>query len=344
MKKIILLYGLLLTAIFLVLLFSVASGQTNIPFADVFHVLWANLFTGDMTGVEQSIQSIVWQIRLPHALMAFIVGSGLALCGTILQAAVRNPLADPYILGISSGASLGATFAILIGVGQFSFLSFSGVSAFAFLGAVLASATVLLLAEIGRTTTTKLLLSGMIVQAICSAFASFIIYFAQNAQGMSAVIFWTMGSLAGANYPDLALLYVLVPIVALFFLTQTRTLDVLLLGEAASITLGINLGKMRRIYLLIAALLTGVIVSFSGVIGFVGLLVPHIVRGIVGSSHKHLLPVSILSGGLFLIVADMLARSLISQAELPIGIVTAMIGAPIMLLILLKKEYRFGGI
>lgn len=335
----ILIYLLLLLLLFLSVIVSVSFGTTTISLSDVYQVLISG---GQTNAVPMNIQSIIWQIRLPRVLLALAAGFGLSLTGAVMQASVRNPLADPFILGISSGASLGATVAIFIGFGTVTFLSLSGLTLFAFVGAILSSFVVLTISEIGNATTTKLLLTGMIVQAIATAFSNFIIYFAGDNNGMQAILFWTMGSLSSANFRQLPLLYTVILSAAIFFFTQTRNLNIMLLGDSASLTLGVNLPKLRRIYLVIAALLTAVITANTGVIGFVGLIVPHMTRGLKGSSHETLLPLSTLIGALFLVWADLISRIIIFNAELPIGIVTAMIGAPMLLSIVLKKDYRFG--
>lgn len=326
---------------------AVSIGQVRIPLAESYRILLYKLtgFQWGATPIEAgSFTDIIWQIRFPRVLMAMFIGAGLALCGAVMQAAVQNPLADPYILGISSGASLGATFAILIGFGAIGWLGQTGVAFWAFAGAMGASLLVLTLAGIrGKMTSVKLVLAGMVINALCSAFSNFIIYFANNAEGIKTVTFWTMGSLASSGWNKLPLVGIVVLVAILFFLLQSRVLNTMLLGDEAAVTLGINLSVYRRVYMLLTALVTGVMVASCGMIGFVGLIIPHIVRGLVGSDHRKVMPVSVLFGAIFLIWTDVIARSLISSVELPIGIITAMIGAPMFMYMLVKKGYGFGG-
>ncbi|WP_019911971.1 FecCD family ABC transporter permease [Paenibacillus sp. HW567] len=327
---------------------AVSFGQVDIPVSQSYRILLHHI-TGIQIGDAQELTSgsyvdIIWKIRFPRVLMAMFIGAGLTLCGTIMQAAVQNPLADPYILGISSGASLGATFAILIGFGSMGLLGQTGIAFWAFAGAVGASLLVLLLASAGgKMTSVKLVLAGMVINALCTAFANFIVYFANNAEGIKTVTFWTMGSLAASSWDKLPLIGVAVLLSVIFFLLQSRVLNTMLLGDEAAVTLGINLSVYRKAYMILTALITGVMVASCGMIGFVGLIIPHMVRGLVGSDHRRLLPASILFGAIFLIWTDVIARTIVPNVELPIGIITALIGAPMFMYMLIKKGYAFGG-
>lgn len=340
--------SLLVLLILFSIAFSVTIGQVDVPLNDSFQILFYQLSGGRIGSLQNisvdSYLNVIWQIRLPRVLLALMVGIGLSVCGVIMQSAVQNPLADPYILGVSSGASFGATFAIMIGFGANSLFAQTGVAFWAFGGAFGASLLVLILSSIGGSmTSVKLVLSGMVVNALFNAFSNFIIYFANNAEGIRSVTFWSMGSLASASWDKLPLLLVTILPLTLFFLTQHRILNTMLLGDETAITLGINLSFFRKFYLLLTSLLTGVMVASCGMIGFVGLIVPHIVRGMVGSDHKRLLPLSVLFGALFMIWSDILSRVLIPNVELPIGIITALIGAPLFMYMLVKKGYNFGG-
>lgn len=340
--------GLLIAITVLSVGIGVSIGQVEIPLSQSYRILIDKIFgirIGDASELGSgSFVDIIWQIRFPRVLMAMFIGAGLTMCGTIMQASVQNPLADPYILGISSGASLGATFAILIGFGSLGFLGQTGIAFWAFFGAFGASMLVLALAGLGgKMTSVKLVLSGMVINALCSAFANFIIYFANNAEGIKTVTFWTMGSLASSSWDRLPVISVVVLLTTAFFLFQSRILNTMLLGDDTAVTLGINLSVYRRVYMLISALLTGVMVASCGMIGFVGLIIPHMVRGLVGSDHKRLMPVSMMVGSIFLIWTDVIARAMIPNVELPIGIITAMIGAPLFMYMLIKKGYGFGG-
>ncbi|MDU4959439.1 MAG: iron ABC transporter permease [Sporomusaceae bacterium] len=307
----------------------------------LYKMLYLNL--QDIAGqASPAQQDIIWQIRLPRVLMSAVVGAGLAVCGAVMQAAVQNPLAEPYILGISAGASLGATFSILLG-GFAGVLFGLGTAVWAFIGALAASLFVMTLSGIGgRASTVKMVLAGSVASALFIALSNFIVYLSSNAEGMRSVAFWTMGSLAAAKWSNLALPAAGIIACCLFFLSQFRILNTLLLGEEAAITLGIDLAKVRRLYLMITALVTGLIVSVCGIFGFVGLVVPHVVRGMVGADHRRLMPVTILTGAIFLIWADVLARIILTSGELPIGILTALVGAPFFMYILVKQSFHFG--
>ncbi|WP_088834686.1 FecCD family ABC transporter permease [Paenibacillus tyrfis] len=338
----------LLVAVGLSVVVSVSIGQVSIPFEQSFWILAHQItgiqtdrITGDASGM---FMDVIWQIRFPRVLLAMVAGAGLALCGTVMQASVQNPLADPFILGISSGASLGATFSIMLGFGIGGIFGELGVASWAFLGALAAAALVLGLASIGgKTSSVKLILAGTVINALCGAFSNFIIYFAKNSDGIRSVSFWTMGSLASAGWDTLPLISAVVLAAALFFLLQFRVMNTMLMGEEAAVTLGIHLNGYRRVYMVISSVVTGVLVSTCGIIGFVGLIVPHMVRSVVGSNHKRLVPAAILFGSLFMIWTDVFARTIIPNGELPIGIVTSLLGAPVFMYMLVKKSYGFGG-
>lgn len=327
---------------------AVSIGQVDIPLAQTYRIIlykMANIQIGSLEEITAgSFVDIIWQLRFPRALMSMLVGAGLAMCGVVMQASVQNPLADPYILGISAGGSLGATFAILIGFSVPGLLGQSGIALWAFAGAFLASLLVLTLAGIGgKMTSAKLVLAGMVINALCNAFSNFIVYFAGNSEGIKTVTFWTMGSFASSNWSKLPLVAICLSVACIYFLFQSRILNTMLLGDETAVTLGINLNLHRRIYMLISSLITGVMVASCGMIGFVGLIIPHMVRGLVGSDHKRLMPASLLIGSAFMIWTDVIARTIIPKSELPIGIITAMIGAPLFMYMLVKKGYGFGG-
>lgn len=337
----------LITLLVLSILLSASIGQVEIPLSDTFKILMDRLFHVKSAGyaeIPSAYFNVVWMIRFPRALIAAAVGIGLSLCGIVMQAAVENPLADPYILGISSGATLGATFALMVGVGTLPLIGQASVSASAFAGALLASFLVLFFANIGgHATGAKLVLSGTVINSMFSAFSNIMIYFANNAQALQNITFWIMGSTASATWSKVPAILVIVALTALFFLTQSNTLNLMLMGEEAATTLGINLTFWRRVYLIIASLITGILVSGCGMIGFVGLVIPHISRAIFGANHRVLTPYTILFGGIFMVLTDLLSRSLVSGSEVPVGIITAALGAPVFLYMLLKKNYGFGG-
>ncbi|MFS0576811.1 iron ABC transporter permease [Sporosarcina sp. 179-K 3D1 HS] len=287
-------------------------------------------------------ERIIWDIRLPRVLLGAVVGAGLAVVGVGIQALVRNSLADPYILGVSSGASVGATVVILFGA--FSIFGQYALSIAAFGGALLSIIFVYFIAHVGgRLTTTRLLLAGVVVSMILSAVTSFIVISAPNEQGIRNAMFWMMGSLAGAKWSYLFIPTTAVLVGLLYLLTRFRALNLLLLGEETAGTLGISVHRFRKELIVVTALLTGVIVAVSGAIGFVGLMIPHLVRLVIGADHRKVLPVSALVGAIFIIWADVFARIAVAPEELPIGIITAVCGGPFFIWLLRKSDYSFGG-
>ncbi len=336
----------LLGALVLSLLAAVTFGSVEIPIGDVYRLLVEKLyhliFLQDGSWGDGSLFRTVWYIRLPRLILAIAIGMGLAVCGVVMQAIVKNPLADPYVLGISSGASLGATLAILLGVGVIFGKNFVGVMAF--LGAFLVSLAVVGLANIGgRANSVKLLLAGTALSSVCGAFSSFVVYFAHDREGMQTVTYWMMGALGGATWALDGVVLLVVLAGTIFFMTQYRTLNLMLLGDEAAVTLGTDLHRRRQLYLLVSAAMVGFAVYAAGMIGFVGLVIPHVIRMLYGTNHKRLLPLSALTGSIFLLWADVACRTIIPGQELPIGILTSMIGAPCFIYLMARKRYGFGG-
>ena len=334
---------LLFLALIFSLLFAVTIGSSDIPFKDVYHVVFYKLFgIGDAAMGEGKIHDVVWFIRLPRLVLAAAIGMSLSICGVVMQAIVKNPLAEPYVLGISSGASLGATLSIMLGVGITFGSNYVGIMAC--LGAFLISIGVVALANIGgRATSVKLLLAGMALSSLCGAFSSFIVYFSNDQDGMKTVSYWMMGSLGGASWENNAVVVPISILGVLFFWTQYRTLNLMLLGDESAITLGTDLHHWRVLYLVVASFMVGFAVYAAGVIGFVGLVIPHIVRILFGTDHKKLVPLCTLLGALFLLWADVLCRTLLEGTELPISILTSIIGAPVFIWLMVRKKYGFGG-
>mgnify|MGYP000328052780 FL=1 len=337
---------MLLLAVLLVLAFlwALSIGTVKLSFVQIYEGI-VNQFTSGMaieTAGQGPVHDIIWLLRLPRLVLAALVGMGLSVCGVIMQAVVKNPLADPYILGISSGASLGATAAILLGIGVALGENFVGIAAF--IGAFAMSLGVLFISNLGgRSNSVKLLLAGMALSAVCGAFSSFIVYFANNKEGMQTIAYWMMGSFAGAKWETLAVIGPIVVLAVMFFWTQSRMLNLMLLGDESALTLGTDLHIYRQIYLLVSSLIVGFVVYSAGMIGFVGLVVPHVIRMLVGTDHKRLIPVAALTGAIFLVVADGLCRVIIPRTELPIGILISIIGAPCFVYLMIKRTYGFGG-
>ena len=337
---------MLILAVFLVLAFlwALSIGTVKLSFIQIYEGI-VNQFTSGIaieTAGQGPVHDIIWLLRLPRLVLAALVGMGLSVCGVIMQAVVKNPLADPYILGISSGASLGATAAILLGIGVALGENFVGIAAF--IGAFAMSLGVLFISNLGgRSNSVKLLLAGMALSAVCGAFSSFIVYFANNKEGMQTIAYWMMGSFAGAKWETLAVIGPIVVLAVMFFWTQSRMLNLMLLGDESALTLGTDLHIYRQIYLLVSSLIVGFVVYAAGMVGFVGLVVPHVIRMLVGTDHKKLIPVSAMTGAVFLVIADGLCRVIIPRTELPIGILISLIGAPCFVYLMIKKTYGFGG-
>nr|WP_240512015.1 iron ABC transporter permease [Paludifilum halophilum] len=330
---------------FLLLLISVTLavmiGPVRIHPVTVWDIAISQILGGSADGTTAQ-QTIVWEVRFPRALLGVIVGSGLAVVGTAMQALLKNSLADPYIIGVSAGASVGATLVILLGA--FSLLGVYALSAAAFIGALSAVLTVLLLSHIrGHLSPVRVILAGVAISAIGSAITQLIVITAKNEAEIRNAMFWLFGSLAGAEWTSLSLpsLVVIAGIVYLYI--RHRSLNAMLLGEETAETLGVATRWFRVEIIVASALLTGIIVAVSGPIGFVGLMVPHMVRPFTGSDHRRVLPVSALLGAMFVIWADVLARVAIAPEELPIGIITALCGGPFFIWLLRRSSYTFGG-
>lgn len=339
------LWALLLVFVLLAsILLAITMGNADLSVGDVYGVLGYKFF--HLKEFEKFSQGathdIVWLIRLPRVILALAVGLGLSVCGVVMQSVVKNPLADPYILGISSGASLGATLAVLLGFGT-AFGSHA-LGVMAFLGALLSSLLVLLLANLGgRTNLTKIILSGLAVSAICSAFSNFVIYLANDKHATVQIMFWLMGSMASANWSVILLVLPTMLLGTLLFWSQYRQLNVMLLGDDTAITLGMNSHVLRRWYIVLASLMVGFAVYAAGVIGFVGLIIPHAVRIFFGSDHRYVIPFSALVGSIFLIWADVLSRIILKNSEMPIGILISLIGAPCFIYLMICPTHKKGG-
>lgn len=287
---------------------------------------------------EQLEYNIVMGLRLPRVLLGMLVGACLAVCGVTMQALVRNHLADPFILGVSSGAAAFAALGMLFGV--FSFLGYYSLSVSAFLGSAFTISLVYLISRVkGRINITQLLLSGVALSMIMEGVTSIIKLSAPNALGLHNVEFWMSGSLAGARWDYLGLPAVVLMTCLGILLMNYRGLNLLFLGEENAGTLGLNVRRLQKMLIVIASLMAGITVSVSGTIGFIGLMIPHFTRLLVGSDHKKVLPVSALLGGILVVWVDVAARMVIAPEELPVGVLTAVIGGPIFI-VLLKKNTK----
>jgi iron complex transport system permease protein len=283
--------------------------------------------------------SIIWEVRLPRVLLGAIVGAALGVVGVVLQALVRNPLAEPYILGVSSGASTGAAAAILFGVGAG--LGPESVSLMAFFGALGALALVLALARsTGRITPSRMLVAGVAVSYLLSATTSLLILFADTTEGARAVMFWLLGSLVNADWSTLPVGYVGISAGLVLVFWWRRRLDLLALGDETALASGVDPDRTRLVLVVVVALCVGCAVSLSGGIGFVGLAVPHIARRFVGPIHRHLVPAAAALGVIVLVWADVVARMVLQPRELPIGVVTGVLGAPVLVALVRKLPHN----
>lgn len=319
---------------------ALAIGSVNVPIGTVLEVVARRTGLVD-TDVSLLQDRIVWQLRLPRVVGAASVGAGLAVVGAVLQSLTRNDLADPYLLGISSGAAVGAVCVLVLGVGAGTVASNVSLTLGAFLGALGALVLVLALAagRSGVLPPSRTVLAGVVVGQLCAAFTSFVVLSSGDGQAPRRVMSWTLGSVAGVRWGT-ALLLLAVSVAALVLvLAFARQLDAFAFGEAAARSLGVPIERTRWILMVGTALVTACLVAYSGAIGFVGLVVPHVVRLLVGSAHALVLPLSALAGAILLVASDLVARSALENQEVPVGIVTAVVGAP-FLAWLLRREAR----
>ena len=278
---------------------------------------------------------ILWQIRLPRVILAALVGLLLSVSGVVLQGVLRNPLADPYVLGISAGGAVGAAISMALGA-QFVVFGMSSVPVTAFIFSLLAVFVVYKLSQVaGKTSPETLILAGVALSAFCGAILSLIIILSGNLQ---SIYFWLLGSLSFASWSNVLTVipYALVGGVVAYF--YSKELNALLLGEEMAATLGVEIENVRLVLIGIASLMTAAAVSVSGLIGFVGLVIPHWIRKLIGPNHRRLIPISALSGMLLVVIADTLARTILSPLEIPLGIIMALIGAPFFLYLLRRKR------
>ncbi|RLP73166.1 iron ABC transporter permease [Mycetocola manganoxydans] len=324
--------GILLLSIVL----SVTLGPADIRPAEVWGSLLGHLgFDPTLLGgdvLSPLRDGIIWELRMPRILTAAAVGAGLALSGTVMQAITRNPLADPYLLGLSSGASLGAVAVILLSVGVL-------LPVAAFAGAIVALlATLLLAGAAGALTPTRTVLAGLAVSSFLGALTSLVIFWSATGDTYREILSWLLGSLSGARWPAVAIALGALLLVGIPLMLTGRTLDAFAFGDNAASALGVGVNSTRWLLLSATALLTGAMVSVSGSIGFVGLILPHAVRLVAGQRNRVVLPLSALAGAIFLIWIDTGARTLFDPRELPVGILTAVVGAPVFALLLLKAR------
>jgi iron complex transport system permease protein len=321
--------ALLATSVFL----GLSLGSVSLPLRTIIHALAAG---PGAQGVDTG-HTILWTLRFPRVLLAFIEGASLGVAGAAMQGLFRNPMADPYVLGVSSGASLGAVLGIVFGLGKV--LGLWALPALAFAGALLSTGIVYVLStKDGHTDTWTLLLSGIAVSSLISSVIAFLMVFFR--QRVEEIVFWTMGGLSRASWKAVAsaLPYSITGAGVLWF--QSRALNAFSFGEEAAFHMGVPVEKVKRRILWAGSLITASCVAFTGPIGFIGLIVPHVVRILIGPDHRYLMPVSALTGGNALILADLLARTVAPPLEIPVGVITSLFGAPFFLYLLARTRKR----
>mgnify|MGYP001371899361 CR=1 FL=1 len=312
---------------------AVTIGPADITAGEAWASISHHLF-GTTSQLSAIRDGIVWELRMPRVLTAGAVGAGLAVSGVVMQALTRNPLADPYLLGLSSGASLGAVLVLLTGLAVA--LPFA-----AFAGAMAALACTLALARaLGAITPSRTVLSGLAVSSFAGAITSLVIFWNTQGDSYRQILNWLLGSLASADWASVAIGWVTLLAVGVPVLVGGRVLDAFAFGDTAAAALGVAVGRTRWLLLGATALLTGAMVSVSGSIGFVGLVLPNAVRLLVGARHALLLPISALVGAVFMIWVDTAARTLFDPRELPVGIITVLIGAPVFVAVLVRNRER----
>ena len=336
-------FVLLLAAAAVSFVISLTFGSVAYDAMDVWDVVAAHI--GIIPGDDvfgSTIDSVVWSLRAPRGLLALIVGAGLALAGVVMQTLVRNPLADPYLLGVSSGASVCATAVITIGV--FTSFGLYAISVGALFGALAATAIVYLITLVqGGLTPLRLILTGVVASSAFSALASFLVFKAQDARAAQGVMFWMLGSVVGAQWDRLLLPALVVLAAFLILMFMSNPLDAMAAGPDTAAALGVNVERLRQILFFIQALLVGAMVAVAGGIGFVGLVIPHLARIMVGSLHRRLLPIAMVLGAVFMVWVDVIARIAAPPQEIPLGVVTGVLGAPLFLLLMGRGRYQFGG-
>nr|WP_240617257.1 iron chelate uptake ABC transporter family permease subunit [Nocardioides speluncae] len=316
-------------------------GSVSAPWETVFEVVARRLRLGspDVTVIDDQI---IWQLRMPRVLAAAAVGAALGIVGAVLQSLTRNDLADPYLLGVSAGATVGAVSVIVLGVSIAGVVGTAALTLAAFVGALAALAMVLVLAvgRSGALPPSRAVLAGIIVSQICAAFTSFVVLKSGQQDAPRRVLSWTLGSFGGVRWGHAVLLLVVATVAVVAVLFFSRHLDAFAFGDTAARSLGVPTERVRWALLVGTALVVATMVAFTGAIGFVGLVVPHIIRLIFGPGHLGLLPLSALGGACLMVLSDTLARSVMPGQEIPVGVITAAIGAPVFALLLRRDAAR----
>ncbi len=321
---------------------AIGLGAAVIAPGETARYLWAAVSGGRIAADEVTTYQIIWEIRTPRVLLGALVGAGLSAIGVAVQAMVRNALADPFVLGVSSGASVGAVGVTV--TGGLAALGIHAVSAGAFVGALIASLLVYAAsATRGALSPLRLVLTGVAMSLGLQAVMSLMIYFAPDSEATSMVLYWTMGSFGAASWGALPVVSVIVLLGLVVLYRYGRALDVLALGDETSASLGVSPDRHRKALLVLVSLVTGVMVAVSGAIAFVGLVMPHVVRMVVGATHARVLAVAPLAGAIFMVWVDLVSRTLVAPRELPLGVITALVGVPVFVTLMRRKGHMFGG-
>lgn len=338
--RLVIVASVIAVAFVLGVLVSAVTGQLPISWAEAVGSLGRALGIDNyLAPSDDIIEATLWVVRFPRIAMAIAVGAALAVAGALMQAVFGNPLAEPGVVGVSSGAALGASIAIVFGI-QF---AGGGVALLAFAGGLLATLIVYGVARAGgRTEVVTLLLTGIAVNAFAQAGLAFVLFVADTAS-REQIVFWQLGSLAGSVWSQVAIVVPIMAIGTVIAVFLARQLDVLALGERNARHLGIDVERLRVVAIVLVALLTGAAVAFAGIIAFVGLVVPHIIRMALGPAHRGLVVASAFGGAALLMWADLLTRTLVSGADLPIGMLTALVGGPFFFALLYQQRRRSGG-
>ena len=324
-------------ALIAVIALATSIGSVQIPLSTTFGILLDRLPFVDIAQTWQSvIATVVMDIRLPRVILAGLVGAALAIAGATYQGLFRNPLADPYLIGVAQGASLGAVIGFLLPI-TWNVLGFGLIPLLAFVGALLATVTVYLLARVGKTLpVTTLILAGVALSALLGSIVSYLII--SSGDKMHGIIFWLMGSFSLSQWSEIKIVLPYVAVGTAVIIIFARLLNVMQLDEEQAQQLGVNVERLKLILLAAATLITAASVSFVGTIGFVGIIIPHAVRLIWGADHRFLLPLAVLTGAIFMIITDLVARTVLAPAEIPIGVITAICGAPFFLYLLRRRK------
>ncbi|HEY8363716.1 MAG TPA: iron chelate uptake ABC transporter family permease subunit [Tissierellaceae bacterium] len=337
-------YGAVLVVLSIALVISIGFfsviGTADISAVDVFRIVLSKLpFVKnhiDISDIPNTHITIIWTIRLPRVLLGVLVGASLSVAGTAFQGLFKNPMADPYVIGISSGAAFGASIAIVLGI-NISIINISAISIFAFLGALGAVFLVVNISKINhRIPTTTLILAGITVSQFLTAIISLLMVL--YSKDMAKIVYWTLGSLSGKGWEPL--IKISLPVIASIIIVNffARDLNIMLTGDESAQSLGVDVEKVKIFMIVLGTFMVSMVVSISGIIGFVGLIIPHIARILFGPDNRILLPASALIGGIFMVLTDTVARTVISFMEIPVGIITALCGAPFFLYLLISHK------